>query len=69
MNWEYKRSEKTNAINDRCLISDCKAYKIAKFTLGGKNLFVIYHNGDEIGTAQNGNEARRIAEKHSKGAV
>ncbi|RUR52718.1 hypothetical protein [Vreelandella populi] len=68
MKWDYQRSDKTNAINDRCLISECKAYKIAKFTLGGKSLFVTYHQGTEIGSAQNGNQARRIAEKH-KGAA
>ena len=55
--------------NDRCIVSDCGQYRISKFTCGGVDLFLIYHSGNEIGNAENGNQARRIAERHKQGAV
>lgn len=62
-----KRKLKDKA-NDRCIVSDCGGYRISKFTCGGVDLFLVYHGSQEIGDAENGNEARRIAERH-KGAV
>ncbi|WP_404463064.1 hypothetical protein LG331_09810 [Vreelandella aquamarina] len=68
--WAYQKIEGTDGVNERCLISDCKQYKISKFTLSGESLFLIYHCGKEIGDATNGKEARRIAEQHkAKGAA
>lgn len=64
MNWKLK-----DKANDRCIVSDCGGYRISKFTCGGVDLFLVYHGSQEIGDAENGNEARRIAERHSKGAV
>lgn len=64
MKWHKK-----TANNDRCIVSDCGQYQITKFTCGGIDLFVVYHQGSEIGDAVNGNQARRIAENHSKGVV
>jgi len=55
--------------NERCIISNCGAYRISKFTCGGVDLFLVYYGNQEIGDAGNGNQARRIADKHSKGAV
>jgi hypothetical protein len=63
MKWKQKTVN-----NDRCIVSDCGHYQISRFTLGGADLFTVYFSGKEIGDAQNGNGARRIAEKH-KGAV
>ncbi len=63
MKWKLK-----DKLNDRCIVSDCGNYQISRFTLGGVDLFLVYHGSAEIGTAENGNEARRVAEKH-KGAV
>lgn len=59
MKWKLKEK-----CNDRCIVSDCGQYRISKFTLSGTDLYLIYHGGTEIGSAENGNEARRIAEKH-----
>ncbi|MCP1316384.1 hypothetical protein [Halomonas sp. 707B3] len=64
MKWRLK-----DKANDRAIVSDCGNYQISRFTLGGADLFTVYCSGKEIGDAQNGNEARRIAEKHSKGVV
>ncbi|WP_252108972.1 MULTISPECIES: hypothetical protein [unclassified Halomonas] len=65
MKWKLK--DKTN---DRCIVSDCGAYRISRYTCGGVDLFLIYHGNDEIGSADSGNEARRVAERHkSKGVV
>ncbi|MCC4288496.1 hypothetical protein [Vreelandella aquamarina] len=64
MKWKLK-----DKANDRAIISDCGQYQITKFTCGGVDLFIVYHQGSEIGDAQNGNQARRIAENHSKGAI
>lgn len=65
MKWRLK-----DKANDRCIVSDCGQYRISRFTCGGVDLFLIYHGTDEIGTAENGNQARRIAEQHkAKGAV
>jgi len=55
--------------NDRAIVSDCGQYMISKFTCGGVDLFLIYHSGNEIGNAENGNQARRIADGHKQGAV
>lgn len=59
MKWRLK-----DKANDRCIVSDCGRYRISKFTCGGVDLFLIYHGSSEIGTAENGNQARRIAEQH-----
>lgn len=63
MKWKLK-----DEANDRAIVSDCGQYRITKFTLSGIDLFMVYHGSKEIGSAENGNEARRIAVKH-KGAV
>lgn len=63
MKWKLK-----DRANDRCIVSDCGQYRISKFTLSGVDLFVVYQGSEEIGSAENGNKARRIAEKH-KGAA
>ena len=63
MKWKLK-----DKANDRCIVSDCGGYRISRFTCGGVDLFLVYHGSQEIGSAENGNEARRIAVKH-KGAV
>lgn len=63
MKWKLK-----DKLNDRCIVSDCGGYRITKFTLSGVDLFMVYHGSQEIGSAENGNQARRIAVKH-KGAV
>lgn len=63
MKWKLK-----DKANDRCIVSDCGGYRISKFTCGGVDLFLIYQGSQEIGSAENGNEARRIAVKH-QGAV
>lgn len=65
MKWKLK-----DRANDRCIVSDCGQYRIRKFTLSGVDLFVVYQGSEEIGSAENGNQARRIAEKHkAKGAA
>ena len=64
MKWKLKEKQ-----NERCIISDCGAYRISKFTCGGVDLFLVYYGSQEIGEAPDGNKARRIADKHSKGAV
>lgn len=63
MKWKLK-----DKANDRAIVSDCGAYRISRFTCGGVDLFLVYHGSQEIGSAENGNQARRIAEKH-KGAA
>lgn len=64
MKWKLK-----DKANDRAIVSDCGQYRITTFTLSGVDLFMVYHGSQEIGSAENGNEARRIAERHSKGAA
>lgn len=64
MKWKLK-----DRANDRCIISDCGQYRISKYTMQGVDLYIVYHGSKEIGTAGSGNAARRIAERHSKGAV
>lgn len=61
MKWKLKHTS-----NDRCIVSNCGEYQISRFTFSGNDLFMIYHEGNEIGEARNGNEARRKAEKHAK---
>ncbi|RUR26827.1 hypothetical protein ELY33_17110 [Vreelandella andesensis] len=63
MKWKLK-----DRANDRCIVSDCGEYRISKYTLSGVDLLLVYHASNEIGSAENGNEARKIAVKH-KGAV
>jgi len=58
---------KWSKVNDYCIRSG--EYQISKYTLSGENLFVVWHGGVEIGTADSGAKARKIAEKHSKGGV
>lgn len=64
MKWKQKTVN-----NDRCIVSDCGNYRISRFTCGGVDLLLVYYGSQEIGEAPDGNKARRIAEKHSKGAV
>ena len=61
MKWKIK--VKTN---DRCIVSDCGQYQISRFTLGAMDLYYVYHQGSEIGTAESGNAARKIADRHAK---
>ncbi|RUR48817.1 hypothetical protein [Vreelandella populi] len=65
MKWKLK-----DKANDRAIISDCGRYQISRFTCGGNDLYLIYQGGTEIGSADNGNQARQVAEKHkAKGAA
>ncbi|RUR38526.1 hypothetical protein [Vreelandella populi] len=68
MKWAVKRDPVTKKVIRDVIISDCGRYQITKFTCGGVDLFLIYQGGNEIGSAENGNQARRIAERH-KGAA
>jgi len=58
---------KWSKVNDYCIRSG--EYQISKYTLSGEDLYIVWLNGVEIGTADSGNDARKIAEKHSKGGV
>lgn len=64
MKWRIKDKE-----NDRAIISDCGRYQISRFTCSGVDLYLVYHGGHEIGEARDGNKARRVAERHSKGVT
>ena len=61
MKWKLK-----DRANDRCIISDCGQYRISKYTMQGVDLYMVYHGSKEIGTASDGNQARRIATDHAK---
>lgn len=64
MKWRLK-----DKANDRAIVSDCGNYQISRFTLGGADLFMVFHQGSEIGEARDGNKARRIAEQHKAKGV
>jgi hypothetical protein len=59
MKWKIKARG-----NDRCIVSDCGQYQISRFTLGGQDMFLIYHQSSEIGDAKDGNAARKVAMRH-----
>lgn len=56
MNWQR--------INAYCIRAG--EYRISRYTLGGEDLYIVYHGDTQIGTARNGNEARGIADRHAK---
>lgn len=55
---------KWKPVNAYCIKSG--EYRITKYTLGGKDLYVVYHISDEIGHADDGNAARKIASRHAE---
>lgn len=51
-------------VNSTCIQSG--AYKITKYTLGGRDLYEVYHDSELVGAAEDGNKARKIAAHHAK---
>ncbi|WP_438455331.1 hypothetical protein [Vreelandella venusta] len=51
-----------------CKISECKEYKLSKFTLGGEKLYVLYHKGSELDSGSGAGKLIKRAERH-KGAA
>lgn len=67
MNWDYQlNSDGTK--NLCCKISDCKEYKISKYTLGGVRLYVLFHQGARLDSGSDAGKLIKRAERH-KGAV
>ncbi|WP_129141511.1 hypothetical protein [Modicisalibacter coralii] len=54
---------KWTKVNPYCIRAG--EYQITKFTLGGEDLYLVYHQGEQIGNARDGNAARKVAIKHS----
>lgn len=61
MKWKLK-----NNSNDRCIVSDCGRYRISRYTLGGADLYRVFRGDQPIGDGKTGNEARKIALRHSE---
>lgn len=55
---------KWQPVNAYCIRSG--EYRITKYTLGGEDLYMVYHCNDEIGHAHSGNVARKVAERHAE---
>ena len=63
MNWDYQLN-KDGTKNLCCKISDCKEYKLSKYTLGGEKLYVLFHKGAELDSGSDAGKLIKRAERH-----